>query len=387
MFVQCQSCRRSYRIDQTKMMDPSVIFRCKQCGNQLRIKKNISPNFPIRERYTAKKPAFGDTGGLKLRQHTLAAKKVPPIDIDRFFSRLKLRTKLNLAMVGIFVVAIVVISILASSRMEHAAMKQVFAKSRLLLTTMESSRQFTSKIIKPAIYEAVPFKYIVEGMSSASGQQSIFDEFRVLYPKYHFKLAVPDPRNPVNEPNDFENNIIYEFRQDKELKQWSGYTRIEGKKHFVVMEPIVANESCLRCHSTSDAAPSELNRRYASWYGFGLKKAGDVYGALAVSVPEAVITSEAKSNTRIFIGLVTIFFVALSLVRNLLYGRVVIKPINLLSRNANAISVGNLDTCIDTSGNDEISELAKAFERMRTSVKIAFDRIKKRRPLTRKGDH
>jgi methyl-accepting chemotaxis protein len=308
-----------------------------------------------------------------------AENKFLPLVKDGLFKRLKLRTKLNLAMVGIFLIAIVSIYFLASERMEKAAMKQVFAKSRLLLTTMESSRRFTSKVIKPSLYNAIPFKYIVEGMSSASGQQSIFDEFRTLYPKYYFNLAVPNPRNPVNEPNDFQNNIIYEFRQNKDLKQWSGYTSIDGKNHFVVMEPIVANESCLRCHSTPDVAPAELNSRYATSYGFGLERAGDIYGALAVSVPATVVTSEAKNNTLIFIGLVTVFFIVLTLILNWLYGRVVIKPINHLAKNANAISVGNLDTSIDTSGKDEISQLAKSFERMRTSVKLAFDRLKKQR--------
>lgn len=305
--------------------------------------------------------------------------KLPPLVSDGLFKRMKLRTKLNLAMIGIFIICITCIFFLAGHRMEKTALKQVYAKSRLLLTTMESSRHFTSKVIKPSLYEVIPFKFVVEGMSSAAGQQSIFDEFRALYPKYYFKLAVPKPRNPVNTPNDFEMNIISDFRMNSDLKQWSGYTQIDGKKYFIVMEPIVAGKSCLRCHSTPKAAPPELNRRYATWYGFGLKRPDDIYGALTVTVPASVVALEAKKNTMVFIGLVTIFFAVLIMILNVLFGRVVIKPIKLLSKNANAISVGNLDTEIDTSGKDEISQLAKSFERMRTSVKLAFDRLKKQR--------
>lgn len=265
--------------------------------------------------------------------------------------------------------------------MENSALKQVHAKARLLLTTLESSRHFTSKVIKPSLYDAIPFKYIVEGMSSASGQQSIFDEFRTLYPKYYFNLAVPQPRNPVNEPSDFELKIINTFRQNRELKQWSGYTEINEKKYFVVMEPIIATGSCLRCHSTPQAAPAELNRRYASNLGFGLEKEGDIYGVLSVSVPKSVVISEARNNTLLFIGLVAAFFLVLILTLNLLFGVVILKPIHRLSSNANAISTGDLDTQIETTGSDEISDLAKSFERMRVSVKLAFDRLS-RKPKT-----
>lgn len=307
------------------------------------------------------------------------SRKSPPLMPKRLFSGLSLRTKLNLAMLAIFILAVVSIYILAGHLMQHSAKQQVFAKSRLLLTTIASSRHFSSKVIKPSLYEVIPFKYIIEGMSSASGQQSIFDTFRAIYPSYYFKLAVPKPRNPVNEPNAFEREIIDEFRRDPGLAEWRGYTEIDGKPYFMVMAPIVADETCLRCHSTPQAAPAELNRRYASWYGFGLNKPGDIYGLLSVSVPAPVVAAEAKQNTLIFIGMVTCFFVLLSLIFNLLFQRVVLGPIRLLSKNAIAISIGNLSTRIDISGEDEIGQLAESFERMRTSIKLAFDRLKRQR--------
>ncbi len=60
-----------------------------------------------------------------------------------------------------------------------------------------------------------------------------------------------------------------------------------------------------------------------------------------------------------------------------LNGVIVIKPINLLASYVHEISIGNSDVEIDISGKDEISELAKGFDRMNTSIQLAMSKLKK----------
>ena len=146
----------------------------------------------------------------------------------------------------------------------------------------------------------------------------------------------------------------------------------------MIMKPIVAKERCMRCHSAPEKAPSELIERYGTKNGFG-RKVGEVIGTLTVSVPASVVMDTASKNTFIFIVIVILFFVILTLIINFLFGRVILQPINKLSEVANKISVGELNAEIDVSGEDEIGNLAKSFERMRTSIKIAFDRIKRKK--------
>ncbi len=146
----------------------------------------------------------------------------------------------------------------------------------------------------------------------------------------------------------------------------------------MIMKPIVAKERCMICHSTPEKAPSELIERYGKKNGFG-RKVGEVIGTLTVSVPASVVMDTASKNTLIFIVIVILFFVILTLIINFLFGKVILQPINKLSEVANQISVGELNAEIDVSGEDEIGNLAKSFERMRTSIKIAFDRIKRKK--------
>jgi nitrogen fixation/metabolism regulation signal transduction histidine kinase len=76
-----------------------------------------------------------------------------------------------------------------------------------------------------------------------------------------------------------------------------------------------------------------------------------------------------------FIGLVILFFVLLAVIVNIFYTKMILKPIKHLTDCADAISLGRLETQINTSGDDEIAKLAKAFERMKTSIKMAFEQL------------
>jgi HAMP domain-containing protein len=239
---------------------------------------------------------------------------------------------------------------------------------------MESSRSFTSKVIKPALYKALPDRFITEGMSSSFGARNIFERIRKSYPQYYFKHAAPYPRNLMNQADDFEMSIIQKFNNDPGLKEWQGYRTKGDAKEYSIMKPIVAKERCMRCHSDPAKAPQELLDRYGNINGFG-RSVGEVIGTLTVSVPASVVMDKARKNTMIFIGMVVVFFVMLALIVNLFFSRVVVDPIKNLANNANEISLGKLDTQINTSGGDEIAMLAKAFKRMNISIKMAFDQL------------
>jgi HAMP domain-containing protein len=63
--------------------------------------------------------------------------------------------------------------------------------------------------------------------------------------------------------------------------------------------------------------------------------------------------------------------VLLTLVFMYFVSRSITRPIASLRAAAEKVSLGSLDTQIDTSGRDEISALASAFQRMQKSMKIA----------------
>jgi hypothetical protein len=322
--VQCDKCRKRYIIKGINSSKATLKYRCKVCSHiivvvnpknaegsdklqasekQLMNKKTIYEDTRPPERYS---PSKKNTIDLKLTTDTTA----PP--------SLGLRSKFTLAICAVFLCATVLIYFLAGSRLQKDAEKQVSDKARFLLTTMEASRSFTSKVIKPALYQALPDRFIVEGMSSSFGARNIFERIRKTSPQYYFKHAARYPRNPINQADLFEMSIINKFKRNPKLKEWQGYRTKGEEKVYSIMKPIVAEEKCMRCHSEPELAPQELLDRYGYENGFN-RSVGEVIGALTVSVPASVVFDKARNNTMLFIGMVVLFFMLLLLVVNILF--------------------------------------------------------------------
>ena len=142
------------------------------------------------------------------------------------------------------------------------------------------------------------------------------------------------------------------------------------------MKPIVAEQRCMRCHSEPSMAPQELLDRYGDKNGFG-RSVGEVIGTLTVSIPADIVEKKVQTNINIFIIMVVLALSLLTILVNIFFSKWVIGPIRILAENADAISLGKLDTEINTAGGDEIAKLAKAFERMKISIRMAFDQLSK----------
>jgi len=73
------------------------------------------------------------------------------------------------------------------------------------------------------------------------------------------------PLNPENEPDEWERKALLEFEKDK--KEVTELTEIEGEPYMRVMKPYMTEERCLGCHRVQ---------------GY---KAGDVRGGMSIAVP------------------------------------------------------------------------------------------------------
>lgn len=377
--IQCDECGKRYKVSDSNGK-PTSKYKCRACGHLIVVVNNASANETQHRSTPEPAPSSNNT----IRYHPGRDKGAFSTHDDESLhaagthehmgKAFSLRSKFNLAIGSVFLCAIVLIYFLSGSRLQKDAEAQVSEKARLLLTTMESSRSFTSKVIKPALYKALPDRFIAEAMSSSFGARNIFERIRKSYPQYYFKHAAPYPRNLMNQADEFEMSVIQKFSSDPGLKEWQGYRTKGDQKEYSIMKPIVAEKRCMRCHSDPAKAPQELLDRYGNKNGFG-RTVGEVIGTLTVSVPASVVMDKAQENTLIFIGMVVVFFVLLTLIVNIFFSRVIVRPIQNLADHAHEISLGKLDTQINTSGGDEIAMLAKAFKRMKISIKMAFEQL------------
>ncbi len=90
------------------------------------------------------------------------------------------------------------------------------------------------------------------------------------------------------------------------------------------------------------------------------------------SISHIIISHTLTSILGLLILTVVIYFTVLLITR-----RFVLHQILLLKNSTDEISSGNLDAFIYTGGRDEIGELAKSIDSMRTSIKDSIEKIRK----------
>lgn len=90
------------------------------------------------------------------------------------------------------------------------------------------------------------------------------------------------------------------------------------------------------------------------------------------------IETSARHNSLILFA-VLLLSLAAALVVWIVTAKRITRPIVMLTDAAEKMSKGDLAIKIDTSSRDEIGALAKAIERMQTSLKLAMDRLRKQK--------
>ncbi|GAB6071958.1 hypothetical protein JCM14244_03350 [Venenivibrio stagnispumantis] len=103
---------------------------------------------------------------------------------------------------------------------------------------------------------------------------------------------------------------------------------------------------------------------------------GSFIGAVLVGVLVFFLTNDL-SKALISIVISQIFFILPVYMIRILMDRLIISKIKKVVNAMNEVSMGNLDTEVKIEGNDELSELAESFERMRISMKTIMEKLEK----------
>jgi HAMP domain-containing protein len=133
----------------------------------------------------------------------------------------------------------------------------------------------------------------------------------------------------------------------------------------------------LRCHSTPDRAPKSQIATYGASNGFGWNL-NEIQTAQIVSVPAEAIFDRANKALMLVLGILLGVFAAILFLINYLLRRTVIRPIRQISRTAEAVSLGEMDTEFEHKSQDEIGLLAAAFNRMKSSLQISMNLLNQR---------
>lgn len=297
-------------------------------------------------------------------------------------NNLKLAPRFTLLLSLVFISAIFISGGILSQAIQHKAENDVTAQGQMLMTMINSVRNYTDTQVTPLVnpkQETSP-KFLPQAIPSYSARE-VFETLRKNkeYNDFLYKDAVLNPTNLRDKADDFETDIVKRFSKDSGLKEVSGFRNLFGKQVFYVTRPIIIkNQSCLRCHSTPEAAPKSQLATYGSENGFGWEL-NQVLGVQSLSVPSEEVFRIAHQYLALVMGIFIGVFALVILLINFLLKQAVIQPIRPMARLAQKISTDAFDQAEESDINslekaakksDELGQLARLFKQMIHAVSV-----------------
>ncbi|AFY34441.1 DUF3365 domain-containing protein [Calothrix sp. PCC 7507] len=292
---------------------------------------------------------------------------------------LKLATKFTLFLSLVFIGTILISGLALSKALEQRAEDEVNYRGQVLMQMMNSVTNYTNTHVSPllsSIEEKQP-QFIPETVPSFSARE-VFENLRQHkeYENFLYKDATINPTNLRDKADEFETNLVESFRQDSSLDNLSGFRTLFGEKLFYSTRPLVIKQqSCLRCHSTPEAAPKSQVAMYGAENGFNWKL-NEIIGTQIIYVPASKVFENAHKTFSLVIGIFILIFTLVILLINYLLKKNVIQPIRPMALLAEKISMDTMDSqsgdkelelqklAVIAKRTDELGKLGKVFYRM-----------------------
>jgi methyl-accepting chemotaxis protein len=171
------------------------------------------------------------------------------------------------------------------------------------------------------------------------------------------------PRDPKNQPDEFERQALEAFQKDSSLKEFSERRVEDGKDVMRYAQAVRLTQDCLFCHGDPAGAKDPFG------YAKEGMKAGDLRGAFAVKASTEGLVQTARSNSiALFLTSFLTLLVAAGVVF-VLVRKLITKPLSSVVDLANKIASNNLaveDLPIESE--DEIGLAGIALNRMKNGL-------------------
>ncbi|MEA3411941.1 MAG: DUF3365 domain-containing protein [Pseudomonadota bacterium] len=285
-----------------------------------------------------------------------------------------LAKKFNLSLVLLYLISILI----AAPSVYLVTKKQVYDRASedlvLLVDVVKSIQDYVATDLRPHLMKQDI--YYTPAISGIVATARIAGYLNQKQPSYYIKNASDNPLNPDNTVKGLEDELLKRFRSDRQLASLNEEGVIGGKSYLVSSAPKVSKKGCLRCHGDPATAPQDQKVRFSDDSGYGYKTE-DVVGVSLVGVPLADVQALSIQRSLFVIGAITVLFAILFIVVNMLVRHLILVPIRDITEVATAVSQGDLNRAVTVAArDDEISDLAQAFELMRRSLITAMKHLK-----------
>jgi methyl-accepting chemotaxis protein len=248
------------------------------------------------------------------------------------------------------------------------------SKARALVLSAESAREYAAMQQGHAI-----FKKDLKNIDDILYTVPVVAAMRVAERKaaelgLEFRVPKFSPRNPKNQPDEFEARILKDF-ESGQATEYSTIDRSVNKIRY--FRPIRLTQECMACHGDPATAKALWkNDRGLDPTGVKMEgwKVGEVHGSFEVLMSLAPVDIEVAGASR-WIALISILGAAGTILIGWAIARVVTRPIHRLAIAAGSVANGDLTVEFARESQDEIGELEEAFAVMVTSLRSTLEQV------------
>ena len=182
---------------------------------------------------------------------------------------MKLLLKFNLIFVLVMALGVGVSAYISRDLLQRHAQEEVLNSARQLMENALAVRNYTATQITKLLETQMKYEFLPQSVPSYSATE-VLATLRTKYPEFSYKEATLNPTNPRDRADSWEVDIVNQFRNSADLKEFVGQRDTPAGRSLYVARPVrITNPACLTCHSSVEAAPKTMVDKYGPANGFG----------------------------------------------------------------------------------------------------------------------
>ncbi|NEX21903.1 EAL domain-containing protein [Thiorhodococcus mannitoliphagus] len=188
------------------------------------------------------------------------------------------------------------------------------------------------------------------------------------------KIASLESRNPDNHPDAVESaDIAYFAEHPDATERLTPFTAPDGARFYYYSLPIRTESYCLECHGDPKDVPDAVRGPLQPASGY---VEGSIRGVSSIRLPMDDIEAHANAYFLKSLRDHVLVFLTLFVVGGALLQHFVIGKVRRIQAGATALEQGHYDARLPVQGDDELADLAKAFNRMADSIALRDKRLR-----------
>ncbi len=244
---------------------------------------------------------------------------------------------------------------------------QMLAEARVLEQSVQATWDFIDYEQDNINYDA-DGSYNFKGLYCSLVGKSVGKLFTLSTDsRYVLRYTRLDPRNALDEPDDFERAALESF-YDTGASEYYGLAKSEsGVEEFRYVGAIYLKDSCLTCHG---GPAGELD--VTGFVKEGLE-AGDIGGAVSIVIPAALYQRGINVNVALLVAFFVLFLTITFASSLLFFRRKVTRPLDQLEAAVERMGAGDLKTPVESGPSvREIDRLAAGVKSMAAELDALY---------------